>query len=429
MQSCKAKERELDAQGIRPGTNGTSPQQIDSRSTTQSSTAIALPKSKAYLKALFNHLVEKDKMMPNPIFTGNFDPDNFCFSIQEEPEGYNKINAKMHSASGHTIWTPEMLLLRPELSHWQTMAHEISHALLAHQHSFSETTFPIPNEQEQRKAIDLRIQQVRDRKRAYLSFRKTLFSTPPAFVEYMDGVLKKIAANEPSSPWEKILNALQAALGVRVGFPQQDEDASAIFALAVANSPDNVCNSDCKKNLLASTDELMRNEKLLKSTESELYSLMSRYYSREYLENGKEFMADSLGDYLLSRAGFHPATSGLSWIIEMILAGPFDQGRDAQISSFVKEPTLAGLIKTGGPDLGPCLFFTAQGKLVSPGLRSHPPDCFRFQAAIMSRIQEIDPARINEVSKTPKLTPSLTEVQQEIRAAYERAGRPQPILE
>lgn len=143
MKSCQESERKQDARGLESQETQAT-EDRGSRMLGQGQKGVVFPKAKAYLQAMFRYIVEADSRQPMPMFRGHFAPDTFCLSVQPS----ERANAFMVPATGHMVFTLPMLLLYDEVRHWQTLVHELAHALLGHQHLFNPTTFPVPKEAE-----------------------------------------------------------------------------------------------------------------------------------------------------------------------------------------------------------------------------------------------------------------------------------------
>lgn len=223
--------------------------------------------------------------------------------------------------------------------------------------------------------------------------------------------------------------------------PKDDSDTnqSGYIALVMSFAPNSACGPSCKSRLLPLAEDLMRANEQRNTALLKLYGEMRQYYGPEYLANGDEFRADALGDFILGRSGFHPALTALRWAMELFAVdvaarrfSPEEQRHKlAQIGQILASPTREQLALAQESFFLGCLVLTHRGESEPPGTESHPPHCFRFQAAFHQARgtgQGLPSALDDLYASLPKLKPSLAEVQEEIRSAYQKAGLALPSL-
>lgn len=412
-----------------PGPGG-APQQV-----AQGPGGVVFPKAKAYMQAMFRHIVEADSRQAMPIFRGHFAPDKFCFSLEQG----KSVDASATPDMGLVTFSTAALLLRDEVTHWQIMSHELAHILLGHQHLFNPTTFPVPKEADTR-MLRLRQEFASLETKSEEAYERLSDEMPESLKKHLSE-LDAHSEGQSRLPFAQAL--IQAAKkeveaeDARLPNPFSDQAPLArqggYISLLLAVAPNRACSPSCKNHLLPLADDLMRANERRNTALFELYGEMRRYYGPEYLANGDESLADALGDFLLSRADFHPALTALSWAMELFAADVAerrfspDQQRQklSDMAQILASPTREQLAAAQESHYLTCLVLTHKKAPHQRGTGHHPPHCFRFQAAF-NQARETGqglPSALDDLyASLPKLKPSLAEVQEEIRSAYQKAG-------
>jgi hypothetical protein len=382
-----------------------------------------LAKTKAYLEAMFRVLVAGDSKNGPPLFRGPFSPDKFCISVLPG----KVVNAMALPMSGSVVVSSEYIKSAGQIKLWETLGHELGHVFLGHYVSrHPETAFPMSSNlrlEMNKLAADV----VRYRERASDLFWNVSqeFARIGAASTVAQRLFKQAEGKQSSSIWERVLWALLAESDPDGSMgPKKSRGNDAVTVALIAVIPDGLCNATCKAGLFDDINEAMRFAELSANAEREYKGRMESLFGKEWASSGQEQQADAFGQYLLNKAGLHPALTPSAWFAKMLLDEKGGRSRWEEIKSLPKDSPIEELLPLTSGAVSKCLLSIVLGEQVSAGTSSHPPDCYRFIALGKQRWTQTGSFEIVTEQMLPQIQPSfedvLAEIEREERASSSR---------
>jgi hypothetical protein len=220
--------------------------------------------------------------------------------------------------------------------------------------------------------------------------------------------------------WERLLAALLKDAGYSSAQLEETAEGFAFMAsIILSGLSEEQCNSSCKAKIGEAISDALQLDKMLTDVDNQMQAILIVRFGAEFTANGVERHADSFGQYLLERTGFHPALTPSAWFFAMLAEDPLARQR---LASLPPGSSVDDVIGKSPTPLAECLVSILYGNGVSAGLDSHPPHCFRFMQAGGSQWQQNGKLVLLDDSMLPKLSPSLSEVKAEIQAFMTARG-------